>query len=152
VDFEEWKARVPTEITKDALWRVTAYQLATYLADVCWVDVTRLMQDRRTISLSDQLYRAIGSVGANLAEGYSIGTVPNRARFYEYSLGSAREARDWYFKARHVLDADVVLARLALLERIIQLLLAAIPQQRALRVREDDAKYFVDHNDGFAEQ
>jgi four helix bundle protein len=131
---------------------VTAYQLATYLADMCWADVGQLIADRRTISLADQLYRAIGSVGANLAEGYSLGTGPNRARFYEYSLGSAREARDWYFKARHVLDPDVVTARLALLERIIQLLLAAIPQQRALRVRDEGADYDAMPGIGTAEQ
>jgi four helix bundle protein len=52
------------------------------------------------LGLSDQLYEAVGSVSANLAEGYSRGTGKDRARFYEYALGSARESRDWYFKAR----------------------------------------------------
>jgi four helix bundle protein len=32
------------------------------------------MQDKRTIALSNQLYRALGSISANLAEGYSRGT------------------------------------------------------------------------------
>ena len=55
------------------------------------------MQDRRTIGLADQLYRSLGSIGANLAEGYSRGTGKDRAHFYEYALGSARESRDWYY-------------------------------------------------------
>ena len=58
-----------------------------------WKDVTKLMEDRRTLGLSDQLYRALGSISANLAEGYSRGTGKDRERFYEYSLGSARESR-----------------------------------------------------------
>ena len=32
----------------------------------------------------------------------------DRARFYEYALGSAREARTWYYAARHILDDSVV--------------------------------------------
>lgn len=66
------------------------------------------MQDQRTRSLSDQLYWALGSVSANVAEGYGRGTAKDRAHFYEYALGSARESRDWYYKARHVLGNAVV--------------------------------------------
>ena len=81
--------------------------------------------------LADQLYRSLGSISANLAEGYSRGTGRDRARFYEYALGSARESRDWTFKARHVLGEAVFHHRLQLLTRVIQLLLTMIPQQRA---------------------
>ncbi|MFQ5594528.1 MAG: four helix bundle protein, partial [Anaerolineae bacterium] len=56
------------------------------------------MQDRQTLGLSDQLYRALVSISSNIAEGYSRGTGKGRAQFYEYALGSARESRDWYFK------------------------------------------------------
>jgi four helix bundle protein len=101
--FEEWEPSVPESIRADALWKVTVYRLALFLADLSWSDATQLAQDRRTRTLSDQLYRAVGSIGANLAEGYSRGGNKDRARFYEYALGSAREARDWYFKSRHIL-------------------------------------------------
>jgi len=94
-------------------------------------------------SLSDQLYRAVGSVGANLAEGYSRGTGKDRARFYEYALGSARESRDWCFKARHILGDEVFQHRLELLTRIIQLLLKMIPQQRGRVLREAAASYEI---------
>ncbi len=47
---------------------------------------------------ADSLWKmTVGSIRANIAEGYSRGTGKDRARFYEYALGSARESRDWYF-------------------------------------------------------
>jgi four helix bundle protein len=70
-----------------------------FLNDLGWRDTARLMQERCTIGLSDRLYRAAGSISSNLAEGYSRGTDGDRARFYEYTLGSARESRDWYLRA-----------------------------------------------------
>ena len=94
-------------------------------------------------SLSDQLYRALGSISANLAEGYSRGTGKDRVRFYEYALGSARESRDWYFKARHVLGDSVYQHRLSLLTPIIQLLLKMVPQQRGRALREQSETYLT---------
>jgi four helix bundle protein len=89
--------------------------------------------DRRTIGLSDQLYRAVGSISANVAEGYSRGTGKDRARFYEYVLGSAQESRDWYFKSRHIIGESVTEHRLQLLTEVIRLLLTMVSQQRSLR-------------------
>ena len=130
--YEEWEKGVPETIKADSVWQVKAYRLALFLGELGWYDVTKLMRDRRTLALSDQLYRAVGSVSANIAEGYSRGTGKDRARFYEYALGSARESRDWYYKARHVLGEDVVQHRLGLLTEVIRLLLTMIPQQRGL--------------------
>ena len=79
MDYAEWEKAMPQEITGDALWRVEAYRLSLFAADVGWYDVTRLAQDQRTRSLSDQLYRALGSIGANVAEGYSRGTAKDRS-------------------------------------------------------------------------
>src|SRR5262245_61641059 len=121
---------MPAEFKADSLWKMTAYRLALFLGDVGWHDTTKLLQDRRTIALSDQLYRALGSISANLAEGYSRGTGLDRARFYEYALGSAREARDWYYKGRHVLGSDVVEHRIKLITEIIKLVITMIPDQR----------------------
>jgi four helix bundle protein len=112
---------------------MVTYRKALFLSDLTWSDVTKLVADRRTISLGDQLCRAVGSIGANLAEGYSRGSAKDRIRFFEYSLGSAREARDWYFKGRHVLGIEVFDHRGDLLQDIIRLLLTIIPRQRNLR-------------------
>ena len=92
--FAEWTQTVPESIKHDSLWKMKAYRYALFAADIAWPDVSKLYADLRTKSLSDQLYRSAGSVSANIAEGYSRSSSKDRARFYEYALGSAREARD----------------------------------------------------------
>jgi four helix bundle protein len=141
MNYEDWEKSVPVAITGDTLWKMEVYRLALFASDLAWPDATRLMQDKRTIELSSQLYEAVGSISANLAEGYSYGTGPNRARMYEYALGSARESRDWYYKSRHVLKDEVANHRLALHTHIARLLLTMIPQQRGRTLREPKAEY-----------
>ena len=128
--FADWLKTVPETIREDSLWRMKVYRYALFAADVAWPDVGKLFADPRTRSLSDQLYRSVGSISANIAEGYSRSSSKDRARFYEYALGSAREARDWYYKARHILGPEITEQRLQLYKAIIQLLLTMIPQQR----------------------
>jgi len=128
--FAEWIETVPESIQEDTLWKMKVYRYALFAADVAWDDVNKLAKDTRTRSLADQLYRSVGSVSANIAEGYSRSSSKDRARFYEYALGSARESRDWYYKARHTLGREIVEQRLELYKAIVQLLLTMIPQQR----------------------
>lgn len=144
MEYDEWEKTVPAVIRSDSLWQMRAYRLALFLADLGWSDVTKLMQDRRTIGLADQLYRSLGSIGTDIAEGYSRGTGRDRARFYEYALGSARESRDWYFKGRYILGETVVRHRLDLLGEVIRLLLTMVPQQRGRGLREGDIVYHTD--------
>ena len=141
MNYDEWERSVPREITGDSLWKMEAYRLGLFAGDVGWHDVTKLMREKRTLDLSGQLYRALGSISANLAEGYSRGTGKDRARFYEYALGSARESRDWYYKGRHVLGETVTKHRLGLLTQVIRLLLTMIPQQRGRILREQGISY-----------
>lgn len=128
--YDLWQADVPDEMKCDAVWTLAAYRKALFLSDLAWPDATKLLKDHRTISTSDQLYRAVGSIGANTAEGYSRGSARDRVRFYEYALGSARESRDWYFKGRHVLGQNVFDHRAKLPGELIRLLLTMIRQQR----------------------
>jgi four helix bundle protein len=141
VNYTEWEQTVPREITDDSLWKMTAYRSALFLSDICWQDVAIVLRHRQLHELADQLYRAVGSISSNLAEGYSRGTGADRARFYEYALGSARESRDWYFKARHVLSQEVTPHRLQFLAEIIRLLLTMIPQQRGRVLRDETPDY-----------
>jgi four helix bundle protein len=115
--------------------------LSLFTADVGWQDVVALAQDRKTITLADQLARALGSISANIAEGYSRSSVKDQSRFYEYALGSARESRDWYYKARHVLGESLVGDCLELLTKVIRFLLVIIPHQRSYSVKEDEEEY-----------
>jgi four helix bundle protein len=142
--YEEWEQNVARFIKGDTLWRIEAYRLALFLGDLVWYDVTKLCKDPRTTDLSNQLYRAVGSIGANIAEGYSRSSGRDRVRFYEYALGSARESRDWYHKGRHLLEISVTEHRMDACTQIIRLLLTMIPDQRAVTVREEGEPYIVE--------
>ena len=124
--YEEWETSVLAFIKGDSLWKMEVYRLALFLGDLAWSDVSKLCKDPRTVELSDQLYRAVGSISANIAEGYSRSSGRDRVRFYEYALGSARESRDWYYKARHIFSDTVSLHRIDLSTQIIRLLLTVI--------------------------
>jgi four helix bundle protein len=149
MNFEEWLKSVPAEITSDSLWKMEAYRLALFAADLGWHDVTKLAGDRCTLDLAGQLYRALGSVEANISEGYSRGSGRDRARFYEYALGSARESRGWYYKGRYVLGDSVAEHRVRLLTQMVRLLLAMVPDQRAFGsfLKEDSAAYPAEQNE-----
>ena len=141
MNYQEWERSVPSTITGDSLWKMEAYRLSLFAGDLAWEDATKLMHDRRTRGLSDQLYRAVGSVSSNISEGYSRGTGRDRARFYSYALGSDREGRDWYYKGRHVLGESVTNHRLELMTQIIRMLLVIIPDQRGESLKEEEAAY-----------
>ena len=143
MNYQAWLETVPDSITNDLLWKMKVYRLALFAAELGWRDATKLARDRRSVSLSDQLYRALGSISANVAEGYSRRSGKDRSRFYEYALGSARESRDWYYKARHVLGQPVADHRLDLLSQIIRLLLVMILDQRGRTLKEDGFRYDV---------
>lgn len=139
--FEDWLTTVPRTLTGDPIWRMEAYRLALFTSDIGWHDISKCAKDRRTAKLADQLYRALGSIGANIAEGYSRRSGKDRARLYEYALGSARESRHWYYCARHVLSERVVDHRLSLITQIIRLLLKMIPDQRRKTISESSVPY-----------
>lgn len=139
--YQDWEKGIPTTLTADPVWSVRAYRLALFCADIGWADITRLMQDKRTRALSDQLYRALGSIGANITEGYSHRSRKDQARFYEYALGSARESKDWYYKSRHILGDEVVQHRMSTLTEIVRLLLVMIPERRGHQIHEKRGVY-----------
>jgi len=143
MNFDEWLKTVPVEITADALWQMTLYRQALFLGEVAWRDVSALVQDQRTLRVADQLYRAVGSISANIAEGYSKASGKDQARFYEYALGSAREARDWYYKSRHILGEEIALHRMKLTVHIIRQLLKLVPEHRGRRLGEETADYEI---------
>jgi len=103
MNYPDWQKTVPDDITQDPLWKLEVYRLGLFVSDIAWQDALALSKNPLTRDLADQLYRAVCSISANIAEGYSRSTGKDRARFFEYSLGSAREAGDWYYKSRHTL-------------------------------------------------
>ena len=130
VDYEEWEQSVEQEIRDDALWKLRVYRLALYSGDVGRSDAAQLACQAGYATLADQLRRATESISSNIAEGFSRFAARDRARFLEYALGSAREARDWYHKARAQLGTDEARMRLATLGHVIRILTTLISQSR----------------------
>jgi four helix bundle protein len=128
--YEEREHSVPQALRDDVLWKVKAYRLSLFLADLSWHDAGQMMKDPRLVSTGDQLQCSCGRFGACVAEGYSKGTGRDRVRYYEYSLGSVREARHWYYSGRHCLTTEVLEHRLALTTEILSLVLTMIRNDR----------------------
>ena len=139
--YDDWQLSVPDAIKGDSLWRLEVYRLGLFVSDIAWEDALLLGKNPLTRSMADQLFRAVSSISANIGEGYSRSTGKDRARFLEYSLGSAREARDWYYKSRHVLKEEVSKHRLDLLTQIIKMPIVLTPLQRQKGIREGQASY-----------
>ena len=144
MNYEQWEENVPRVIRDDSLWTVEAYRLSLFLADISWRDAKTLSANHCTRSLSDQLYRSVGSMSANIEEGYSKQSSKDRARFYEYALGSARESRGWYYKGRHVIGEEVAEHRMEFTTQIIRLLIKMIPDQRGYKIKEDCSEYITE--------
>lgn len=139
--FSDWCREVPDSITGDPLWKQKAYRFALYASDLVWEDAALFQKDRRAWGISDQVVRSVGSISANIAEGYSRGGGRDRARFYEYALGSARESRDWYYKSRHLLPPEAVEKRLDLMTHLIRLLVTMTRTERSVHLREPEGAY-----------
>ena len=127
--FDEWEATAGEELKADRIWRMRVYRLACYVAEVAWSDAATLTRE-----CAGQLIRAVGSIRANLAEGYSRSAGKDRARVFEYALGSTRESREWYRHVSSALGRQSVTARCVVLEEITRLLLAIIPRERDRKI------------------
>ena len=60
MNYEGWLRSLPEEIVADSLWKVEAYRLSLFVADVGWYDVTKLMQDKRMLALGQPTLSSVG--------------------------------------------------------------------------------------------
>jgi len=127
---EEWLRQVSESIKKDSLWNFETYRSALFLADLAWYDAAKLLKDPRGKGIAWQLINSCGSVPANIEEGFGRGFGKDYARFLRISLGSAREARGWYYRGRHVFEPSVVTHRMKLADQIISGLVTTSKQQK----------------------
>ena len=128
--YETWIATVPRAVRGDGLWRLAAYRLARFASARGWAATSHLAADPRMWKITRQLYGALGSVCANLADGHARSSHADRARLYEYALTSVREAREWYLQAMPLLGEDETLTELSLLDEIAALITAYVADQR----------------------
>jgi len=120
-----WAPGIAAEETADPQWNVLAYRVARCLLDLVQGDTVILtaQADPKTIA---QLARAVASIGANVAEGYSRRSSADRSRFYGYALGSTREAMVWYRSVSWCLTGEVLELRMAFLTQQRRLLLGML--------------------------
>jgi four helix bundle protein len=134
-EYDTWLSTVPPAITEDPLWRMTAYRYALYAMSRAQADIPDLLRCRESRPHVDQLLRAVGSISANLEEGYGRSGAADRAHFFEYAISTARESRGWYYKCGRAFSPETLTARLDLLTQIIRMLNRIIPATRNQRVR-----------------
>lgn len=120
--LSEWEPTMTADETADPIWQLKCYRVARCLVDQTAHDVVTLSPavDPKTVG---QLACAVGSIGANLAEGYSRRSAADRSRFYGYALGSTREAALWYRTVAPFLDTVSLGVRMAFLAQERMLLM-----------------------------
>lgn len=128
-DMSHFGPPISHETSNDPLYRMRAFSLAADLLAIAWHDAKAVSAEPVCSQNAAQLYAAVNSITANIAEGYSRSSGKDRARFFEYALGSVRESMSWYQGARPVLG-EAVRARLDTLEEIRRMLIAIIPRER----------------------
>jgi four helix bundle protein len=133
MNYEEWEKTVPDVVKDDPVWQFYAHRKALYLYDLMWDDCGQLLHDPRGRAVAEQITRSIGSISANIEEGYGRGYGKDRNYFLRVAVGSARESKGWYFRARRLISPDVLKSRLILCDEIISLLVTELNHQRQYR-------------------
>ena len=136
--YDEWEVTVPALLKADAIWRVQAYRLASYVSAVAGYDADAIAEAPWLVKSASQLASCSESIPANIAEGYARLSPKDRIRYYEYALGSAAEAKSRYVSLTRRFDASLVDARLTVLASISRLVLTMIRSGRLKPPTPDD--------------
>jgi len=129
--YEEWLAQVPDAIRSEEMWRFFGYRKALFFHDLCWRDCDKLLKHPLGQPVARQLIRSAGSISANIEEGYGRGFQgKERQYFLRVALGSARESKGWYYRARELLSEEVLEHRMSLVSEVIALLVTEIQRGR----------------------
>ncbi len=130
MELDDWLAQIPAALRDSPVWKVRAYQIGAFTAAAAATDAIEAERRPRFAHVAPQLVRAAGSIAANIAEGYSRQSHRERIKYYEYALGSAREASSWYSLISPTLTPGPLEQRLTYLARVSQLLLKMIHNER----------------------
>ena len=127
--FDEWVKTLPDALRSDPLWKSAYYRLAMYVYDMMWLDAEKINKDFRGREIVHQIVRSSGGVCANMEEAYrrGIGT-PDFVRIMRISLGELGETQGWYFRARHILEPEILDKRINVIQQTIALTVTVIDQ------------------------
>ncbi|MBN1976835.1 MAG: four helix bundle protein [Anaerolineae bacterium] len=129
--YEEWEEDVHERVRAEPIWQFLGYRKALFFYELVWQDSEKLVSDRRGRAIAEQLVRSAGSVSANVEEGHGRGYGKQRNWFFTVSIGSARESKGWYWRARHLVSSEVLDHRLALADEVIALLVTELRRQKS---------------------
>lgn len=132
-DYATWEEGVHERVKREPIWQFLGYRKAMYVFDLTWEDCHQLNKDVCGKAIAEQLIRSSGSISANLEEGHGRGYGKQRDWFFKVAVGSARETKGWYWRAHRLLTAEILNARLTLLDEIIGALIGELQRQFARR-------------------
>ena len=117
------KSTTPRHFTDLKVWK-DAHDL--YL--LALKDVENFPNSKGAYNLIDQLLRSIGSISANIAEGFNRRSTKHYISYLDNSVGSTNEAENWYYKVEGMnwQTKDMVEERLKKLEEIRRMLFGLI--------------------------
>ena len=131
--YEDWLTTVHDRVKAEPIWKSLMYQKALFLFDLTWEDCGKMIRDARGRKIAEQMIGSAESISANMEEGHGRGFGKERSYFLRVSLGSARETKGWYYRSHHLLSAEVLNHRLALIYEVISLLVTEIDRQKKRR-------------------
>ena len=102
------------------------YQNSLVLWDSFWSDSEVLLKDPRGREIAIQLTRSVGSIWANIEEGYGRGYGKEYPRFLKISRGSAQESKGCYRRSKPLLSDRLIAERTQILDKIIASLTTTI--------------------------
>ncbi|OGU58333.1 MAG: hypothetical protein A2X64_09955 [Ignavibacteria bacterium GWF2_33_9] len=102
------------------------YKKAKELWELCWIDTEILSKDFRGKEIVKQLIRSIGSISANIEEGYGRGLGKEYPHFLRIARGSALESNGWYQKSKFLISQDIIAQRCEILDGIIAMITKSI--------------------------
>jgi four helix bundle protein len=125
-----WEREQPEAITKDPLWTLDCYREALFLVDKARDDVEWCAHAASLSAARGQLLTSVGSVAANIGEGYGRMTATDRAKYLSYALGSAREAIAWYRVLKRPNHDEETSDRIERLSRVRRMLIGLLKRPR----------------------
>ncbi len=104
----------------------SAYKKSNEIWDLTWNDTEIIQQDYRGKEIAKQMIRSIGSISANIEEGYGRGSNKEYPQFLKIARGSATESKGWYSRSKFLLDQTLINGRIKILDEIIAILTKTI--------------------------